>query len=303
MSRPLRHFLPEHLYFVTSRCFQARLLLRPDPELTEIVGATLAAALERYPVRLYGFIACGNHVHMLVSGSAPHIAELCGYLFGVLARRVNALRGRTGKLWHRRYSAEPVLDDEAALRKLAYLYANPVNDNLVARCSDWPGFSTLPESLGHAPRTFTWRRKGALERARIRDPHADPADFETSHTLVVHPLPHFAGVPAAERIERLRSVLDGVEDEARRRRRTEGRRLMPRRTLLNCDPESAPRRSKRSPRPLCHASTARGFFDYLRVYRAFADAFRLASRAFRAGELGVAFPRFAFPPPLPAFVT
>ncbi len=42
MCWPLRMLQEEGFYFVTSRCFQGRLLLRPSAEMNEVVGGVLA---------------------------------------------------------------------------------------------------------------------------------------------------------------------------------------------------------------------------------------------------------------------
>ena len=44
MGWPLRMFVPEEIYFVTVRCFQRRLLMRPSPETMEVLGGVLARA-------------------------------------------------------------------------------------------------------------------------------------------------------------------------------------------------------------------------------------------------------------------
>jgi hypothetical protein len=46
MGWPLRMFEEEGYYFVTSRCFQGRLLLRPSQEVNEVVGGVLAKAVQ-----------------------------------------------------------------------------------------------------------------------------------------------------------------------------------------------------------------------------------------------------------------
>ena len=62
------------------------------------------------------------------------------------------------------------------------------------------------------------------------------------------------------------------------------------------DPRSRPQRSSRSPRPLCHASTDLVRKTFRALYRSFCRAFWSAAEALRAGELGVRFPSWSFPP-------
>ncbi|HZH78026.1 MAG TPA: hypothetical protein VEY88_18505 [Archangium sp.] len=66
MGWPLRLCQEEGLYFVTSRCFQGRLLLRPSTEVNEVVGGVLARAVQHSAahVRLHAFTFASNHVHL-----------------------------------------------------------------------------------------------------------------------------------------------------------------------------------------------------------------------------------------------
>ena len=47
MGWPLRMFQEEGFYFVTSRYFQGRLLLRPSAQVNEVVGGVLARAVQQ----------------------------------------------------------------------------------------------------------------------------------------------------------------------------------------------------------------------------------------------------------------
>ena len=66
MGWPLRMFQEEGFYFVTSRCFQGRLLLRPSAEVNEVVGGVLARAVQQSAgnVRLHAFTFASNHFHL-----------------------------------------------------------------------------------------------------------------------------------------------------------------------------------------------------------------------------------------------
>ena len=62
---------------------------------------------------------------------------------------------------------------------------------------------------------------------------------------------------------------------------------------------SAPERPKRSPMPLCHASTPEMWRAFREGWRRFERAYRLASELFRGGHLSATFPDFTFRPPSP----
>ncbi len=299
MSRPIRFFEPERLYFITSRCHQSQFLLRPDAETTEIVGAVVARGLYLYRVKLYGFVAMSNHVHAIVQGSPEQIASWARYIFGQIARRVNKVRGRRGAFWGRRYSAEPILDDAAAWDRLVYLLANPVQSDLVAQSKAWPGFSTLHEAQGGSPRSFRWLDAEGLRRTKRSAPCGAEERFTKHHPLTVSTLPDAAHWTAERYTKRLKALLTAREQQAAKRRRQSGRRVAPMTGLLTVPATDAPRHSKRSHRPLCHASSVQLKRAYKALYHAFREAFHAAVEALRRGQLRVRFPRLAFRPSLP----
>ncbi len=127
MGWPLRMFQEEGYYFVTSRCFQGRLLLRPSAEVNEVVGGVLARAVQQS------------------AGTRSNLSKKVGRL----------VDWRVG-FWERRYSAEPVLDDAVLVGRLRYVLAHGVKEGLVERSAEWPGLTCLPQLLGPARRLFQW---------------------------------------------------------------------------------------------------------------------------------------------------
>ena len=81
------------------------------------------------------------------------------YLRANLSRKVGGLVDWSGGFWERRYSAEPVLDDEALVGRLRYVLAHGVKESLVERSAEWPGLTCLPRLLSPARRVFQWLRE------------------------------------------------------------------------------------------------------------------------------------------------
>ncbi|MBN1962604.1 MAG: hypothetical protein JW841_16855, partial [Deltaproteobacteria bacterium] len=76
MGRPLRFYKTDAIYFITGRCLQARLLLRPSKHTNNIIAGVLAKALDRFAdIELYAFVFVSNHFHMLLSSQKGHIAK------------------------------------------------------------------------------------------------------------------------------------------------------------------------------------------------------------------------------------
>ena len=299
MGRPLRCHAPNTDYLVTSRCHQARFLLRPDPAVNEAVLEWLTRAQRAYPgVELFGLCVMSNHLHLLVRDTRGELAAWASYLLGNLARSLNALRQRCGVVFERRYSAEPVLDDAALLDRLAYLVTNPVSAGLCTQSRHWPGLRLWSRAGEPERREVSWvgrpAYRSACYRARQRgQAPPDPDGFRVGGRLVIWPLPTQRG---SEGSGEMAEAIAARERELAAERRGSGRPALTRRQVLAQDWRGAPRHPKRSPRPACH-TTERGLRQaFLEGLREFVGAFREASAQWRLGIRHVAFPPWSYPP-------
>ncbi|AKJ00535.1 hypothetical protein ATI61_10458 [Archangium gephyra] len=301
MGWPLRMFQEEGYYFVTSRCFQGRLLLRPSAEVNEVVGGVLAKAVQRSAgsVRLHAFTFASNHFHLLVWARGAELACFMQYLRANLSKKVGRLVDWRGGFWERRYSAEPVLDDTALVGRLRYVLAHGVKEGLVQGSAEWPGLTCLPQLLGPARRVFQWfnwtkrwsrRGRGSEDRAtgegRFGEELAEPVELE------VAPLPCWEGLGEEGRQRAVRGLVEGVEAEAR----AQDKPVLGARAVRAQHPHTRPERLKRSPRPLGHASTRQALKRLREQYRSFVAAFREAAAQWRRGNFSASFPLFSFPP-------
>jgi REP element-mobilizing transposase RayT len=301
MGRPLRRHAPNTDYLVTSRCHQARLLLRPEPAVNQVVLEWLTRAQRAYPgVRLFGLCVMSNHLHLLVRDTQGELAAWASYLLGNLARSINAIRGRSGVVFERRYSAEPVLDPAALLDRLAYVVTNPVQAGLCTRSRHWPGLVLWTRWGKPVWREVSWVGRQAYRRARYRARQrgqAPPSSegFRVRGRLVLHPLPTEVGSTSQGACEMAEAIAARERELAAERRRS-GKPAMTPQQVLAQDWHAAPRHPKRSPRPPCH-TTERGLRqDFVQGFREFVDAFREASAQWRSGLRSVPFPPWSYPP-------
>jgi len=299
MGWPLRMFQEEGYYFVTSRCFQGRMLLRPSAEVNEVVGGVLAKAVQHSAggVRLHAFTFASNHFHLLVWARGASLASFMQYLRANLSKKVGRLVDWSGGFWERRYSAEPVLDDTALVGRLRYVLAHGVKEGLVEKCAQWPGLTCLPQLLGATRRRFQWfnwtkrwSKRGSGGKAegegRFAEQWAEPVELE------VAPLPCWAGRSEEEKQGAVRGLLQEVEAEAHAR----GKLALGVQAVQAQHPHTRPERLKRSPRPLGHASTRQALRELREQYRAFVAVFREAAARWRRGDFSARFPLFSFPP-------
>jgi REP element-mobilizing transposase RayT len=152
-----RQVIPGRTYFISRRCTQRQFLLRPDKQVDQIYLYCLGEAAQRYEVTLLGWVPMSNHQHIEARDNRGNLPAFLAHLNKMLAKALNAHWGRWENLW----ASEPpnvvyLVDANARFEKLIYLLANPVNDHLVERASDWPGATSLAQVL--SGRSITVKR-------------------------------------------------------------------------------------------------------------------------------------------------
>jgi hypothetical protein len=94
-------------------------------------------------------------------------------------------------------------------------------------------------------------------------------------------------------------MVQEIERETRARQARTGRAPLGRRRILGLDPHDKPDRSKRSPRPPCHAASKAARIGFRRAYSEFCVAFRQAAEDLRSSLRAPESPIGSFPPRLP----
>ncbi len=300
MGRPLRRHEPGQVYLVTTRCHQARFFLRPDRELNEAVLEWLARAQQRFPrLRILAICVLSNHLHLVVRDEKGGLAAWASYFLCHLARAVNRIRRRRGTCFQRRYSAEPILDDEALIDRLVYVVANPVKAGLCKRARDWLGIVLFAAEGEPQEIPVTWVNRDeyrfARVRARLRGESAPRDDaFRVQGSLLIGPFaPTDTWRPDGEGVT---AAIEARERELVEERRRTGRRTLTRKQVLAQSWHAAPRRPQRSPRPLCHTSDAALRERFREGFGEFVSLFREASARLRSGDPNATFPAWCYPP-------
>jgi REP element-mobilizing transposase RayT len=286
-------FEPTQIYFVTVRCFQGRLLLRPSNQTNAVLGGVLARAARLFRVELFGFVFASNHLHLIVRAPERNLPRFMQFLLSNISKKVGWLVDWRGAFWERRYSAEPVLDDEALLGRLRYVLAHGVKEGLVRRCEEWPGLSSLAMTLG-SPRMSTrwfnwtrrWRDRRRMDTRRFSDEWAEAEE------LTLSPLPSLAARPPAERRAIYRQAVVAIEKEAALRWKS----VLGVRAILSQDPQLRPQRPARRPRPSCHTISVELRRLFKEGYHTFVARFRDASVNWLRGDLDTVFPEGAIRP-------
>lgn len=294
MGWPLRMLEPNEIQFVTARCFQGRLLLRPSNRTNDVLGGVLARAARLNQVEVFGFVFASNHFHLLVRAPQGNLPEFMKHLRGNISKKVGWLVGWEGSFWERRYSVEPVLDDGALEGRLRYMMAHGVKEGLVRRCQDWPGLSSLSLVLANKASPFRWFGWTERWRGRTRPEAGDRMNprWSVDEPFELTPLPRWANSTLQERRRRLNEWAQAIEREGAA---TFGR-VLGRRRVLAQNPLRRVERPDPRPRPLCHTTVREFRMAFIERWRSFVAAFRAASQRWLEGDLAVVFPPNAYRP-------
>ncbi len=298
MPRPQRMYADTGMYFVTVKTFQDRMLLTPSKQMNEVIGGVLAKAILLSRVEVHGFVVMSNHLHVLVTAKGASLSRFMEYFLGNTARKVSKLIDWSGALWQRRFKSIPVLDDASAEERLGYIVSHGVKEGLVRRPEDWPGLSCvrqLKEGTSVAYRFFCWARR--WKKGQLRAGGADLWSDAWSElvTLTLSPLPSWKGLNPLQRKRRIEGLISGIVEDGKSHFKTVAGVAR----ILSRGPLHRPANKKKSPQPLCHASTSDARQEFLDIFRNWMAAFREASKRFREGEWTVQFPPWAFRPGVP----
>ena len=301
MGRNLRHVRPDKLVEITCRTMQSRLLLRPSPELRERILGVLGRAQRQTGIEIHAFVFASNHYHLLVSPETPvQLVRFMNQVQSNLAREAGDLHDWSDKFWSRRYRDIPVSDEpEAQIARLRYILAHGVKEGLVARCRDWPGASCVRALTEGEPLEGTWYDRTALYEARRQDPKADLQDFATPETVKLSPLPCWRHLEPEEIRQRVRQIIDQIDEAAHRHRVATGDGVAGVKAVRERHPHDRPKQTKRGPAPRFHTATKEAWHALREAVQLFAEDFRHAAELLKQGHPRPEFPPGAFPPNLP----
>jgi hypothetical protein len=144
-------------YKITRRCLEQRMFFVPDSRATELnnlIGYCLAHAAKQFKIQVHACVFMSNHHHTDVTDPHGNLIGFKQLFHSLVARGVNAMRGRNDAVWTRDRPCDTRRsNEEKSLRDLVYTLTNPVKDGLVKWGEDWPGFTTHGWRFGET-RTF-----------------------------------------------------------------------------------------------------------------------------------------------------
>jgi len=146
-----RCVLPGVVYLLTRRCSERRFFLRPDPTVTWVFEYLLGLLSKQYGIAIHAYVVMSNHYHLVVTDTEGRLPDFQRDLNSLLARSINAFRGRWDSFWDRKsYNRVKLLEDRDVIRKMGYTLTNPVEARLVNRARQWEGATSAGMVFGRA---------------------------------------------------------------------------------------------------------------------------------------------------------
>jgi REP element-mobilizing transposase RayT len=190
MPRPLRFVPAGSLVETTTRTLQGRLLLKPSPELTDIILGVIGKAQDLYQMTIHAFVVVGTHAHFLLSPpSAEKLARFMQFVNANIAKEAGRLHRWRERLWSRRYCSIIVADDKAAHARLHYILSHGAKEGLVGKPAEWPGPNCVAALTTGELLRGSWFDRSAEYIARQRGESVLPSQFATTFDVKLTPLP------------------------------------------------------------------------------------------------------------------
>jgi hypothetical protein len=302
MGYHLRIESKDHASFLTTRSRNSELWFVNNKPLERAILAFAGKYRERYGVKLYALAIEGNHIQAPAFFPKLNRAHFMRDFNSSVARAVprHVAQYAGGRFWGRRYSCEFLPGGDDLENWFFYTVLQPIQDGLVERISEYPGYNCFQDAIWGNKRTFKVVRWGEYNAARRHGAMVHIKDFTDIVTLQYERLPGYEHLSQKEYANLMIRKLEERRVTIVRERLSKGLGFVGRKSLLKVKPGALPRHTKTStasdyrPRVLsvCPKRRAQCKAWYFSIYFEYKEA----SRRYRAGELSVQFPQGTYRP-------
>ena len=251
VPRPLRYVPAGSVVEITTRTIHGRFLLRPSPEVNDLILGILGRAKSLFPVQIHAFVVLSNHWHALLSvQDAAQLAAFVAFVNGNIARGIGRLHDWRQRFWSRRYRAIVVADEATQPARLKYILQNGCKEGIVDRPVDWPGLSCVRALTSNQELHGTWHDRTAEWNTCRGRREALPGSFSRRYSVELSPLPCWKHLSASGYRAACAELIACIEEETRAERAVSGRPCTGASSVLAQSPHPiGPRSPPAGPRP------------------------------------------------------
>jgi hypothetical protein len=289
--------------FLTTRTRSSRLWFINNKALDEAILGYAAKYQQRYNVKLYALAIEGNHIQIPALFPDCNRAHFMRDFNACVARAVprHVATHEGGGLWARRYSAEFVPGDADIEEQFFYTVLQAVQDGLVDKISQYPGYNCFHDAIWGIKRKVTVVNWAAYNAARRWNVQVKVKDYVEEFYLSYERLPGYEKLSQKEYAMLMMEKLEAARLRVLETRKKEGHaEPAGPEALKRLKPGARPWKTKTSGRfthrprvlsisPKRYAETTEWYFETYKEYHR-------ASAKFRAGDFTVAFPRGSYRP-------
>lgn len=289
--------------FITTRSRASELWFVNNPSLELAILGSAAKYSSRYDVKLYALAIEGNHIQGPADFPHCNRASFMRDFNSSVARAVprHAPEYPGGPFWARRYSCEFLPAAEDIEDRFFYTVLQAIQDGLVAKISDYPGYNCFHDAVWGIERKFKIVRLGAYNAAKRYNPNISIEDYTEVFTLKYQRLPGYEHLSQSEYAQLMHQKLEQRRLAILQQRREAGLGFAGAEALLRTRPGSRPRQTKTSNRfdhrprilSVCAVRLRQAKAWYFSIY----SAYKNASRRYRSGQFDVTFPPGTYMPP------
>jgi REP element-mobilizing transposase RayT len=288
--------------FQTTRARRSELWFVNNKALEADILSYAAKYSTRYKVKLYAFAIEGNHIQFPAlfpkANRADFMRDLNSMVAKAVAKRQVNFSG--GKLWARRYSCEYMPCDSDIEDQFFYTVLQPVQDGLVDRISDYPGYNCFEDAISGRSRRFKMVKWKEYHDAKRWNKKVSIEKFTEIFELSFARLPSYKHLSKAAYMKYMREELAKRTKQIIDARK--GKPSVGPAALRRVKPGAIPHHTKTStitdhrPRIMCKdkVNCKKGYDWYFTRY----FKYREASKEYRSGNLDVVFPEGTYKPPL-----
>lgn len=289
---------PNLVSFLTTRCKNSELWFVNNPKLEGAILGYLAKYAERYEVKLYAYAIEGNHQHGVVAFPKMNRADFMRDLNSSIARAVPKYTKeyQGGRLWGRRYSQEFIPDNAEDIEaRFFYTVLQPIQDGLVAKISEYPGYNCFHDAIHGIERKFRTVDWAKYNAAKAKNPNISIERYEVFVTLRFERLPGYESLSQKEYIKLMMKKLEKYTQKVISKRVASGlTSFVGRNNLLRVKRGSLPRDTKtstlQSKRPRILTVCLDRWIYYMKWYLEKYFSYKHASKQFRSGNVTFRFP-------------